>query len=77
MPIHAADCSVVVGGFEPTSPTMSSSSGPNHRPVDDAIEYYQCIDSEDVALLEYQDCGSVFEPGTYCPLFLELYLVKQ
>jgi hypothetical protein len=44
-------CSVVDGGFEPTSPTMSSSSGSSHLPLDDAVEYCQCIDSEDVALL--------------------------
>jgi hypothetical protein len=29
------------------------------------------IDSEDVALLECQDCGSFFEPGTYCPVLFE------
>jgi hypothetical protein len=53
-------CSVEVGGFEPSSPSLSSSSGSTHGPVDDAIEYCQCIDSEDVALLECQDCGSFF-----------------
>jgi hypothetical protein len=63
---------VVVGGFEPNSPTLSSSSGSNHVRVDDAVEYFQCIDSEDVELLECLDCGSFFEPGTYCPLLLEL-----
>jgi hypothetical protein len=70
-------CSAVVGVFKPISPTMSSSSGSIHGPDDDALEYCQCIDSEDVALLECQDCGSFYEPGTYCPLFLELYLVRQ
>jgi hypothetical protein len=35
----SSSCSVVVGGFEPTSPTMSSSLGSNHGPDDDAIEY--------------------------------------
>jgi hypothetical protein len=69
-------CNVVVGGFEPSSPTLSSSSSSNHGPIDDAIEYCQCIDSEDVALLECQDCGSFYEPGIYCPRFLELYLVR-
>jgi hypothetical protein len=69
-------CSVVVGGFEPTSPTMSSSSGFNHGPVDDAIEYCHCIDSEDVALLECQDCISFFELGIYYPQFLEIVFGK-
>jgi hypothetical protein len=64
-------CSVVFGGFKPNSPTLSSSSGYIHGPVDDAIEYCHCIDSEDVALLECQDCGSFYEPGTYCPQLLE------
>jgi hypothetical protein len=67
-------CSVFVGGFEPSSPTLSSSSGSNDVSVDDAVEYCQCIDSEDVALLECQECGSFFEPGTYCPLILDLLL---
>jgi hypothetical protein len=56
---------------------MSSSSGSNHGPANDAIEYCQCIDSEDVALLERQDCGSFFEPGTYYPWLLELFLMRQ
>ena len=68
-------CSIFDGGFEPCSPTLSSSSGSNDvstNDADDAVKYCQCIDSEDVALLECQDCGSFFEPGTYCPLFLDL-----
>ena len=64
--------SVIVGGFEPSSPTLSSSLGSNHVPVNDVAKYYQCIDSEDVALLGCQDCGSFFESSTYCPLLLEL-----
>jgi hypothetical protein len=64
-------CSVVVGAFEPSSPSLSSSSGSTHGLVDDAIEYCHCIDSEDVALLECQDCGSFYELGTYCPWLLE------
>jgi hypothetical protein len=64
-------CSIVVGGFEPSSPTLSSSSGSTHGSVDDAIEYCHCIDSEDVALLNYQDCSSFYELGTYCPQLLE------
>ena len=44
--------SVFVGGFEPSSLTLSSSSGSNDVSVDDAVEYCQCIDGEDVALLE-------------------------
>jgi hypothetical protein len=70
-------CSAIVGGFEPSLPTLSLSSGSNHGLFDDAVEYCQCIDSEDVALLECQDYGSFFEVGTYCPRFLELYLVRQ
>jgi hypothetical protein len=78
MDSDASSCySAIVGGFEPSSPTLSLSSGSNHGPLDDAVEYCQCIDSEDVALLECQDYGSFFEVGTYCPRFLELYLVRQ
>lgn len=32
-------CSVVVEGFESTFPSLSSSSGSTHGPIDDAIEY--------------------------------------
>jgi hypothetical protein len=64
-------CSVVFGGFEPTSPSLSSNSGSTHGLVDDAIEYCQCIVTEDVPLLECQDCGSFFELGTYCPRLFE------
>jgi hypothetical protein len=64
-------CSIVFGGFEPTSPSLTSSSSSTPGPADDAIEYCQCIDSEDVALMECQDCGSFFELGTYCPRLIE------
>jgi hypothetical protein len=64
-------CSAIVGGYEPSSSTVSSSSGTIHGPVDDAIGSCQCVESEDVALLECQDCGSFFEPGTYCPRLFE------
>jgi hypothetical protein len=64
-------CSVVFGGFEPTSLSLTSSSGSTPEPDDDAIEYCQCIDSEDVALLQCPDCGSFFELGTYCPRLFE------
>jgi hypothetical protein len=64
-------CSAIVGGYEPSSPTVSSSSGATHGPVDDATGSCQCVESEDVALLECQYCGSFFEPGTYCPRLFE------
>jgi hypothetical protein len=64
-------CSAIVGRYEPSSPIVSSSSGATHGPVDDAIGSCQCVESEDVTLLEYQDCGSFFEPGTYCPRLFE------
>ena len=32
-------CSVFDGGFEPSSPTMSSSSGSNDVSADDVVEY--------------------------------------
>jgi hypothetical protein len=64
-------CSAIIGGYEPSSPTVSSSSGATHGPVDDTIDSCQCFESEDVALLECQDCGSFFEPGTYFPRLFE------
>jgi hypothetical protein len=61
-------CSVEVGGFEPSSPSLSSSSGSTHGPVDDAIEYCQCIDNDTSGV---PICGSFFEPRTYCPQLFE------
>jgi hypothetical protein len=43
---------VQVGGYEPSSPTVSSSSGATHGPVDDAIDSCQCVESEDIVLLK-------------------------
>jgi hypothetical protein len=31
-------CNLIVGGYEPSSPTVSSSSSATHGPVDDAID---------------------------------------
>ena len=63
-------CSIVVGRFEPSSSSLSSSSGSTHGIVDNGIQYCHCIDSKDVVLLECQDCGSFYELGTYCPRLL-------
>jgi hypothetical protein len=58
----------VVNGYEPSSPSLISSSGSTEEPADDAVEYCQCTASDDEAFIECHDCGSFYEPGTYCPL---------
>jgi hypothetical protein len=47
---------------------LISSSGSTEEPIEDAVEYCQCTASDDEAFIECHDCGSFYEPGTYCPL---------
>jgi hypothetical protein len=63
-----SSCYSVVNGYEPSSPSLISSSGSTEEPADDAVEYCQCTASDDEAFIECHDCGSFYEPGTYCPL---------
>jgi hypothetical protein len=65
---NISSCYNVVNGYEPSSPSLISSSGSTEEPVDDAVEYCQCTESDDEAFIECQGCGSFYEPGTYCPL---------
>jgi hypothetical protein len=62
----------VVNGYEPSSPSLISSTGSTEELADDAVEYCQCPDSDDEAFIECQVCGSFYEPGTYCPLLCDL-----
>jgi hypothetical protein len=62
----------VVNGYEPSSPSLISSTGSTKEPADDEVEYCQCPQSDDEAFMECQACGSFYGPGTYCPLFCDL-----
>jgi hypothetical protein len=42
----------VVNGYEPSSPSLVSSFGSIEEPSDDAIEYFQCSESDDKAFIE-------------------------
>jgi hypothetical protein len=66
-----SSCYNVVNGYEPSSPSLISSTGSTKELVDDAVEYCQCPDSDDEAFIECQVCGSFYEPGTYCPLLCD------
>jgi hypothetical protein len=59
----------VVNGYEPSSPSLISSTGSTEEPACDEVE---CPQSDDEAFMECQACGSFCEPGTYCPLFCDL-----
>jgi hypothetical protein len=72
-----SSCYSVVNGYEPSSPSLISSSGSNEEPVDNAVEYCQCTESDDDAFIECQDCGSFYEPGTYCPLLCDFPNVEE
>jgi hypothetical protein len=67
-----SSCYNVVNGYEPSSPSLISSSGSTEEPADDAVEYCQCPESDDEAFIECLVCGSFYEPGTYCPLLCDL-----
>jgi hypothetical protein len=58
----------VINGYEPSSPSLISSSSSTDEPTDDAVEYCQCTASDEEAFLECHDCGSFYEPGSHCPL---------
>jgi hypothetical protein len=72
-----SSCYSVVNGYEPSSPNLISSSGSNEELADDVVEYCQCTESDDDAFIECQDCGSFYEPGTYCPLLCDFSNAKE
>jgi hypothetical protein len=72
-----SSCYSVVNGYEPSSPSLISSTGSTEEPVDDAVEYCQCPESDGEAFIECQVCGSFYEPGTYCTLFCDLPIAKE
>jgi hypothetical protein len=67
----------VANGYEPSSPSLISSSGFTEEPVDNAVDYCQCTESDDDAFIECQDCGSFYEPGTYCHLLCDIPNAKE
>jgi hypothetical protein len=72
-----SSCYNVVNGYEPSSPSLISSTGSTEEPADDAIEYCQYNESDDETFIECQVCGLFYEPGTYCPLFCDLPIVGE
>jgi hypothetical protein len=64
-----SSCYIVVNGYEPSSPSLISSTSSTEEPADNVFEYSQCTESDDEVFIECQVCGSVYEPGSYCPLF--------
>jgi hypothetical protein len=47
-----SSCYNVVNGYEPSSPSLISSSGSTEEPADNAVEYCQCPESDDEAFIE-------------------------
>jgi hypothetical protein len=70
-------CYSIVNGYEPSSPSLISSTGSTEEPADHAVEYCQCPESDGEAFIECQVCGSFYEPGTYYPLFSDLPIVGE
>jgi hypothetical protein len=71
-----SSCYSVINGYEPSSPSLISSTGSTEEPVDDAVQYCQCTKSDDEAFIEYQACGSLYESGTYCPLLCDFPIAQ-
>jgi hypothetical protein len=49
---NISSCYNVVNGYEPSSPSLISSTGSTEEPADDAVEYCQCTESDDEAFIE-------------------------
>lgn len=64
-------CSAIVGGYEPSSPTVSSGPAAAPGPDDDAVESSQRADAEEDDLCVCPSCGSFFDPSTRCPRITE------
>jgi hypothetical protein len=74
--ILCCDSYSVINGYEPSSPSLISSTGSTEEPADDAVQYCQCTESDDEACIECQACGSLYEPGTYCPLLCDFPIAQ-
>ena len=57
----------IVNGYEPSSPSHISSIDSSEEPAEDAVQYYQCAQSEEDSFIACCVCGSIIELGTYCP----------
>jgi hypothetical protein len=75
--VDISSCYSVVYGYEPSSPSLISSTSSTEEPADYADEYCQSNESDDEAFIECQVCGSFYEPGTYCPLFCDLPIAGE
>jgi hypothetical protein len=61
-------CLSVVGGNESSYVSLTSHSNSEHWEGEDILHFCQCSDSDsdEEPLVEYPDCGSFYELGTYC-----------
>ena len=67
----------VVNGYEPSSPSHISSTGSSGEPVEDAIQYCQCAQSEEDSFIACCVCGSMIKPRTYCPLLCNIIILED
>ena len=67
----------VVNGYEPSSPSHISSTSFSEEPVEDAVQYCQCAQSEKDSFISYCVCGSIIEPGTYWPLLCNVIILED
>jgi hypothetical protein len=50
---NISSCYSVVNGYEPSSPSLISSTGSTKEPADDAVQYCQYNVSDDEAFIEF------------------------
>ena len=72
-----SSCYIIINGYEPSSSSLISSISSIEELADDAVEYCQCNESNNEAFIECQVCSSLYEHGTYCPLFCDLSFAKE
>ena len=69
-------CSVV-NGFEPSSPNHISSTGSSKDPAEDAVQYCQCAQNEEDSFIHCAVCGSITDPGSYCPMLCNVIILED
>ena len=69
-------CSTV-NGFEPSSPSHIFSTGSSDEPAEDDVQYCQCAQSEEDSFIHCGVCGTITDPGTYCPMLCNIIILED
>ena len=67
----------VVNDYEPSSPSHISSTGSSEEPAEDVVQYCQCAKNEEDSFIHCGVCGSITDPGTYCPMLCSIIILDD